>query len=343
MWLVERYEHRIHEGLHSWAGEHAQAYPDLFEQLPINPEDYPYQHVLTRHIAGNTLPSGMINEIAQNLDPRYVDIAASIDADQPNILRIGELIASGKNVILGTGHDELIDIAFVLTRLRTTLDSLGYRFDVGIIVNSIIKYLGVKLDGQVIPALDVLGYAADDIFVNIPSTQSGRQKIPIPKRAVSAHNSAVTNLHLAKRLEATGKKRERGGKKVTLPPMLLGIALSGTVTKSLDQEAYAKLIDQDEDVVWVPEELRDRTRVIGRASNRLVKITQLGMTVPAASNLTAGKISVRFGEVPFYVNSESKLDETMQRIVDLEQLDDLDHFRVYDKLGNLPVKRLVSN
>lgn len=343
MRLIENYEHRIHEGLHGWAGEHAQSYPELFELLPIDTGQFPHQHVLTRHIAGNTLPAVMVDEIAANIDPRYPDISQSIDSDTANILRIGELMASGKNVILGTGHDELIDIAIILTKVRTALENMGYEFEIGIIVNSIVKYLGVKLDEQVLPALDVLGYAADHIYVNIPSTQSGRQKIPIPKRVVSAHNSAVTNLHIAKRLKATGKKREReGGKKEILLPMLLGIALSGTVSKPLDVEAYQKMIKEDKDVVWIPQELRERARVIGRVSHKLTTITSLGMTVPTASNLTPGAVSVRFFDAPLYVNSPDKLDETMQRIADLEQLDDSEHFHVYDKLGNLPVKRLIK-
>ena len=80
---IKKYEHEIHEGLHTWAEEHADANPDIFVTLDIDPVTYPYQAVGIRKISGNPLNPDDIDRIAFDLDERYSGISRSISTDTP--------------------------------------------------------------------------------------------------------------------------------------------------------------------------------------------------------------------------------------------------------------------
>ena len=70
--------------------------------------------------------------------------------------------------------------------------------------------------------------------------------------------------------------------------------------------------------------------------------TRRGLTVPVASKLELGNTHVNFSSIPLAVHTEVKFDKMMSALIDLEAASDPLHHHVYDRLGTLPVRRLVE-
>ncbi len=333
---IKRYEQEIHQGLHSWAEEHAEANPDIFVTLDIDPVKYPYQAVGVRKVTGNPISPDDIDKIAFDLDVRYGGISRSISSDGRGLKRIGELLNDNNNVVLATGHSEIRDIGLIMASLRSELVKRNYEFDTGIIVNAMVKYLGVKVGDNVLPALDVLGLAADETYVNIPNTNSAKDKIPIPRRVISFHNHAMVEYDINGRFKNTIKKDQR--------PMLLAVAMSGTVIKPLDVEKYeSKLIAGADHIPYISEVFRHKTMVSGEVGHGILRIMKNAITVPSVSNLRRSNISVDLSDSPVAVRSREQLDAVLETINKMEAKSDPEHNYVYDRYGNLPVKRPRKN
>ena len=331
MSLVERYTDHIHHDLHTWAVEHAAIYPDIFVALDPDVDKYPDQHVNRRHIHGQTLDPFLIETIAADLDPRFVPLSQAIDNDPDAVTSTGEMLSAGINVVLGTGHSELLDMPFTLAKFKARLTHEGYVFRTAVIANSMIKYLGVRMGGEIIPATTVLGYAVDDIFTNLPTSVSAKQRMTIPPRVVSAYNNALVTHEIIRYLRSSRKVGEAS---------LFGVALSGTVRKPLDVAEYEIMVGAGKDVLAIPEGDRERTLVAGRVSKGLLRMTGIAhtMTVPVAAQLSSDNAQFATGNA-VHVSGMGKLDSIMGTINDLEQGFDDEHFYVYDAKGNLPTKK----
>jgi hypothetical protein len=326
MKLIDRYASQIQADQHIWAAEHANANPHLFELLPINPEHYPHQEVSEHTITGSPLDPEIVDGIAADIEPRYPEISWATQKNEKPLTIMGEILDSKQNVVFGTDHVELVDIAFLTVKAATTLKRQGYVFDTSIIVNGMVKFLGVKMKEGLIPATDLLTLAFDEIYLNIPNTTSGKNKMTIPKRVITSYNHLVLDHGIEKRL----KKSRAIGR-----AMLLGTALPGTVNKPLDIEKYRS----GENGVDIPADKQGSTLVIGRANTGMLRFMDHGLTMLATTRLEPGDVHVQISDIPLSVHTKDKLDTAMQKITAMQQALDPEHYHVYDVDGSLPVLR----
>lgn len=329
MELLERHGPKIQQDLRAWAEEHVALHPNLFELLPADPIAYPHQQIFEHTAHGSPLSeAALINGIARDIDPRYDALSDAMAENQDAVELIGEILKSGQNVILGTDHAELIDIALVLVRLKTNLIQLGYEFDTSIIINKMVSYLGVRVDGSIIPATDLLGWAIDEVYMSIPSTASSKIKMTVPKKALRAYNEHMITHGIVKRQEQSAK---------TGRAMLLGVAMSGTVNKPLDASRYIQTETFEDSQINDP--YRRVVMVIGQASLGIVRVLENGLTIPATAQLSETDCKVSIPAHPYSIRDQIDLNKFMHNLAKLQEKNSPDHCIVYDEKGNLPVLR----
>lgn len=327
MEIPDRHAAQIHEELHSWAAEHAGSHPKLV-LLDIDPVRYPHQQIGIHTIKSTPLEPQYLDSVAQDIDSRYDFIPVDNEENEPAMQLMGEILDSHQNVVLGTDHMELIDIALLAARVKSKLHRAGYTFDSAIIVNKMVAYLGVEMDESVVPATEVLGQAFDETYLSIPNTPSAKNRMGLPEKVISGYNDLVLRLGIEHRL----KKSHRIGKAV-----LLAAAFPGTVNKALDVRAYEEL--EEDPSVMIPWQDRPNTLVIGRANTGMLRFTAKALTVVACTQLKGStkNIGVHFSAVPYSIRSKEKLDLAMQRISAMQNQSDPEHNYVYDENGDLPV------
>ena len=331
MRILERYEAQIHESLHDWASEHTNSHERL-TLLPIDPDTYKYQRVLEHTIHGNPLDPAVLDSVAQSIDSRYMELGQKIDED-PKPLRIAKAVLDSKqNLIIGTGHEELIDIGLFMAHVTSTLRHRDTVLDSSLMANKMAAYLGVKMDdGEVVPAPDILALAFNETYLTLPVTQSSKDKLSIPKRVIRAYNQIVLERGIVQRLKAT----PRLGKS-----MILGAALSGTVTKQLNVDEYAHKHESEDEIVSIKPSQQADSLVIGRANTGTLKFMSHALTMIAATQLRKEDIQAKISDEPLYIGDKEKLDDAMEAIATIKDKQDPTHHYVYDKYGNLPVTRM---
>jgi len=327
MEILERHAAQIHEELHLWAAEHARSHPRLV-LLDIDPERYRHQQINIHTIQSEPLEPQYIDPVAQKIDSRYDLIPVDNEENEPAMLLMGEILDSNQNVVLGTDHMELVDIALLAAKVTSKLRQAGYVFDSAIIVNKMVAYLGINLDDSIVPATDVLGLAFDETYLSIPNTASAKNRMSLPKKVITSYNDLVIRHGIEQRL----KKSNRIAKAV-----LLAAAFPGTVNKPLDVRAYEELMKELS--VKIPREDRPDTLVIGRANTGMLRFTAHALTVVACTQLngSAEDIKVHFSNIPKSIRTKVKLDNAMDQITDMQNLSDPEHHYVYDVNGDLPV------
>lgn len=330
MEILERYAHELQTDLHAWAKEHVDENPHLFTLLDIDQDRYPDQRMSVHTIKGvkgdDRLPPEVMNSIATKVDKRYEEISRLVDSKEKILELAGETLESCQNVILGTDHGELIDIALESIKLKSALMQRGYDFETGMIVNKMVTFLGVKYDDEIVPATNLLKLGIEELYLNIPNTNSSRIKMNTPKKVQREFNERMMLHGVTNRLKSSSKIGKA---------MLLGIALSGTVNKPLVLEKYMENPNYPE----IGENMPENTRVIGRASIGLLKILSLGFTLPASAMLEGEEMKVNISDRPLFVNKDTKLNLVMNRIAMLQQENDPLHHYIYDINGDLPVKK----
>ncbi len=330
MEILEKYSHELQTDLHAWAKEHVSQNPQLFTLLSIDPDEYPDQRISEHTIRGDDrLPPEVINSIATDVDKRYEGISRAVDSNEKSLELLGETLESGQNVIFGTDHGELIDIALLLVKIKSALLQKGYDFETSMIVNKMVTFLGVKYNDEIVPATNLLRLGIEELYLNIPNTHSSKLKMNVPKKVQREFNERMMLHGVTSRLKSSRKI----GKS-----MLLGVALSGTVNKPLDHEKYMESPNYPE----IGENMPENSRVIGRANIGLLKIMGLGLTLPASAMLEGDEMKVNISDRPLYVNTKEKLDLVMQRIAKLQQENDPLHQYIYDINGDLPVLKSTT-
>jgi len=326
MEILDRYVDKMHRQLHTWAEEHTASHPRLV-LLDIDPEKYPHQHTGIHTIKSTPLEPQYLDPIAQDIDNRYDYIPVDSPENEPAMELIGEILDSRQNIVLGTDHMELVDIALLATKVNSQLHRAGYMFDSAIIVNKMIAYLGVDMQGSIMTATEVLGQAFDEIYLSIPHTSSAKGRMSLPKNVITNYNDLVIRHGIEQRL----KKSHRIGKAV-----LLAAAFPGTVNKELDVSTYEKIKDPSVAIEWAD---RPKTLVIGRANTGMLRFTAHALSVVACSQLDgpAKDIQVHFSRDPLSIRTKEKLDKAMGLITEMQNLSDPEHNYVYDVNDDLPV------
>jgi hypothetical protein len=166
----------------------AQAHVDASEgYLHLLEPGRPDQDPSVFLVAGKRQPA---DELEQLMNACYPLSSALIDqtATYAETLEDTEkALAEHKNVMLATTHNDLTDIAKALGAFSVVLERRGADFKTATITGKIVTYLGVELEGQIIPMTDVLRAGCDDLFLNLPKTTSTTDS-GIPEQYMNLHN-----------------------------------------------------------------------------------------------------------------------------------------------------------
>lgn len=330
MKFIEKYEAQIHEDLHNWAAEHTNSHERLV-LLPIDPTKYPHQRIMEHTVHSQPLEPIALDPLVAQIEPRYPEFIEAVE-ENPKSLRIaGAILNSRQNLIVGTDHQELIDIALLMAYLSSSLRQKGTSFSSGLIANKMAAYLGVEMEKNVVvPLTDVLGMAFDEVYLTLPASQSAKERLSLPRQFASRVNKTVVEKGIIMRLKTT----RRLGK-----AMLLGAALTGTVNKELDESAYKPFGE----IEYIPQKEIEHTQVLGRANIGVLAFMKNSLTMVAGTQLEKGNIKVTIADEPLYIDSKELLESAMQKIAIIRSEQDPSHYYVYDSVGNLPVKKSHAN
>ncbi len=111
-------------------------------------------------------------------------------------------------------------------------------------------------------------------------------------------------------------------------PMLLGVAMPGTINKPLNA---AKYVSQE-----IPLETRQITTVVGQISFGTVDFMKHALSYATITRM-GDKTDVRIDPIPINVRTPEDVSRLAQKLLHLLSQRDPDVNYVYDRLGQLPV------
>ncbi|MEI7632298.1 MAG: hypothetical protein WCJ60_03175 [bacterium] len=310
--IIKERQVAIQNQLQGIAQKHADRSNGMFTVLPIDQDTYPGQSLLDSYVKGNPIDPAYSDELASAIDKRYKPFKTFMDNKEQStssLLRIGETLASGQNVINGSDHAELIDIALSQLAITNSLKQRGYTFNTGIIVSKMVDFLGVSVDGNTIPARVLFEQAFDRTYLTVPRSASTKGKFD--ELSIKAYNKHVRSV-----IAGDLNRRPRSNK----IPMLLGAALPGTVNKFRN--------------LPVDKNSAEKTLVIGHVSDGILSFSNFALTYATAVRLD--KPDLYIDDVGFSLRQPEHITSFMGRMVlNLQKLDDETY--VYDMSGDLPV------
>lgn len=322
--ILPKTQFEIQESLHTIAAKHVDRSNGFLQLLPIDVEAYPGQAITNPIIKSQgTLSPSDADNTAAKIDPRYIDLVRAYDdytsIDSPTYFRfhnIQNAVNAGENIINGTDHAELVDILFshlhFVNRLRQSQEvksrELGENPEKtalrsGIIISKMIDFLAVDIEGLTVPVRDLLALGIDKTYLTIPRTNSSDGIFE--KGAVKTYNKFVrTEISTDLRKRAFSNRR----------PMVLGVALPGTVNKRSKTN---------------PDEI-----VIGRANDAIVGFSKDALLVTSAVRMREKDSQVFIDEQMTNIYKSQQLHETLGRLAhSLSIMDDESY--VYDQNGTM--------
>ncbi len=317
MSYIKNAELAMMEELHGIAQKHEGSHPMLVT-LDIDPEKYPGQRMTHTSIngEGKVLDPDIGATIANDIDTRFPaleNVFAETYEESDGINRLIELLKGGNNVINGTDHAELIDIALSHLALSYTIKRADIPHRSGLIVSKMVDFLGVKLGDEPTPARELFELGFDRTYLTIPRTLSTDGKFNEQHMKLYNKAASLNVTHDMERHRAIGKKQK------SAPPMLIGVALPGTVNKELAGD-------------------RHKTKVIGRVSEGILKFTGIEKTETIATAIRLEEENPRFfiDNLPMRVTDKEDIPRLMGRLITgIETIDG--GVYTYDEDGNLPV------
>jgi hypothetical protein len=321
--LLPKTQREIQESLHLIAEKHAARSDGFLELLPIDPEEYPGQAITNYMIKSDSvLEPNQADTFAAGVEPRYPDLIRAFDeyTDENSetfsrFYNIAQAVQAGENIVNGTDHAELVDIIFshlhFVNRLRRSQEAkareLGdkpekHALRSGLIVSKMIDFLGVNAYGTITPVRNLLELGFDRTYLTIPRT--GNSESLFEKGAIKTYNRVV-------RSEISGDFRKRPFS--NRHPMVLGVALPGTVNKqSLDDPEVS---------------------VIGRANEGILDFAKDALTVMTAIRMRNSGSNMYIDELMENLYSAQKLHSAVGRLtVAIGELDGKKY--IYDEFGN---------
>jgi hypothetical protein len=304
------------ETLHGIASDHAGTSHEKLVLLDLDPERYPGQNLNQTTIKAPRnypLTPEAASAIANDIDPRYEaleSIFTETFESSNGISRIIEQIKSNNNVINGTDHAEIVDIALSHLALTGTIRRQGINFRSALLVSKMVDFLGVDMHGGIVPVRDVLGWGFDLTYLTIPrsiSTEGIFENEDLRK-----YNGDVRK-HIAddmRRDTILNKRKD---------PILLGVALPGTVNKPL--------LDSENGEI-----------VVGRVNNGILDFTDIDNTETIATSIRLSLKNARYfvDDLPMRLSNQSDITKLVGRLIaGMTQLDN--GLYVYDEDGDLPV------
>lgn len=196
--------------------------------LENNPNKYMFQNPLLYQVAGTPIPLDQADTISPVAQKGYLEERNRLFNDPEvtdTIENIGKLVKKGKNIVVITPHDQLIDIVMALLVIRDMLLLAGQSYEpksTSIILSKMVTRIQYTVEGLVIPAIDVIKLFCDDIYLSFPKTNTSSEKIKnLPESLINRNNSLLTS--------AISHQFYEGG-------ALLGLAATGTTRRTLDDK-----------------------------------------------------------------------------------------------------------
>lgn len=351
------------EALQANAAEHASRSKGLLVAYPIDWDNrsqglyVPGEKHISRVVtAGNPVedPSTM-HSLAEKVEPTYAGMRALADQDteiSEAVDAIAREVDNNQNVFLGLGHNELMDAAFsalyVSARLRQRPKPALHRS--GIVVSKGMDFLGINTRSlklsmeemdqfafnyslpirpdRTIHILDFLRLGFNSIYRSIPDTATFAALREDELQLVIDHN--------------IGMFRQMYADKKTMPPMLLAVAMSGSLTKVLDVVEYLKKKDLACYSSY-PEigevNPTDVVEVAGRIAPAVSKFMRKCVSFAGGSGINSdGLTQLKIDPTPMEVNKPEDLPKFIGHLVAVLGQTTPNRL-VLDMNGTLPVNR----
>lgn len=304
--------------LHTIAAGHAGVSHERLVLLDLDPERYPGQRLSETTIrAGKDGPlkPEYASAIANDIDPRYPALEHLFlkrHHETAGLQRIIELARGGNNVINGSDHAELVDIAFSHLALAGIVKrSVNVR--TGIVLSKMADFLGIEMDNGIVPVRELLALGFDRSFLTIPRTQSTEGKFDDDD--LSDYNQKVRK-KMASALDRKSFLNKRQA------PFLLGIALPGSVNKPLLHEGEEEIT------------------VIGHVADGTLSVTSVPNTEVVATSIRLDAEDPKFfiDELPMRLETHDDIVRLMGRMVaGIQALDGGNY--IYDENGDQPTRK----
>lgn len=329
--LLPKTQREIQESLQKVAAKHAERSGGFLELLPIDTEQYPGQSITQSVIKSEgTLSPNEADTFAVGVEPRYEDLIRAYNdytaEDSPTFSRfynIQQAVNAGVDIVNGTDHAELVDIIFshlhFVNRLRRGQEKkaieLGekpekHQLRSGLIVSKMVDFLGVNAHGTMTPVRNLLTLGFDKTYLTLPNTASSEGLFE--EKARKGYNRWV-------RSEISSDFRKRAFS--NRHPMVLGVALPGTVNKPM-------LSNPD-------------TAVVGRVNEGILEFTAEALTVISAVRMREQGSQIYIDDILENLYSAPRLHNAMGRLsLALEMLDGHDY--IYDRDGDIPTTEPAS-
>jgi hypothetical protein len=345
----------ILDAFYESAQTHAEASDGLFVAYPPDPAKFEYHSLEPKE--DNILVKGKplrvkrthgrrdtmalvesTDFLATIIDPRYEalpEITRQYDRDTRHLTHVGEVLQVGQNVLYGTDHAEFRDLAFAALNFSNRYRENHIRHRSAMIASKAIDFLGVRLealgsadsvaqsvrnmgievepDGTV-KVRNFLARAVDRLYLTVPATDTFkpiRAKYP---GVIKAFNDKSTG-----ELSADMERRRI----LRHAPMLLVVAMPGTVNKRIDQQAYILGLEAGIPYDTYPEitknDLLDHIEVIGRFSDKVSAFGGKALSFAASIRLEGVVPRIAIDPYHEYLNSPEALQRFGHRLVDLVQ------------------------
>ncbi len=368
--ITEKAQAEIAEAFYANAQSNANASNGLLIAYEPDFKRFPYQSISIQHdrrlIKGNPLDPDSAFAVAEVVDKRCKGLEDAIEqADSENgaLTMAEQVVDAGSNVLFGTDHLEIVDIAYFACGVSAFLRKRQAAHRSGLILSKAASdYMGVDvknlaseslpyevikdylealnltiLEDGTVPVRDFLKLAVDMQFLVIPNTESFSGLRGMQAEAVQLHNWEVKSdisAHMSKRRL---KSRD---------PLVLYVAMPGTKTKKLDTQKYWQNMQIPDYHRTIPEHLPtniDDINVIGKFADKITDFTAGALTFASTLRLrTDHQPLVKVNAHPIHIDTVDRVNSFASRLIEL--VDSIDGTTsVYDMNNRdrrLPTKKL---
>lgn len=206
------------------------------------------------YVAGNPLPTEVVDQAAEKIAPGYMGARERMFADERSSAifdQAYELLDSGESVVINTLHvRDLRDIAvaqkaadgFLLAKHQQRLgegpDYQERSWQTLISVNKAMAWAGVFLEGQKVGVIPTVSILDNHILLPWPITESSQaERGKLPESALRWNNRSVRRLaNILMGREAPDDLDDK-----VVPPQLAAIALTGTTRLATEEGGKSKV------------------------------------------------------------------------------------------------------
>lgn len=367
--LTERVQADIAEAFYENAQINAKASNGLLVAYEPDFRRFPYQSLSIQHdrrmVKGHPISPEDAFDVAEVVDKRCRGLERSFkEADDENgvITTAEQLVDAGSNVIFGTDHLEIVDIAYFACGMSATLRKKGAQHRSGLILSKaasdymgvdiknlateklpfefIKSYLGTLglevLEDGTIPVRNFLKLAVDLQFLTIPNTESFSGLRDMQQDAIRLHNAEVKS-------DITSQMSKRRLK--ARPPLALYVAMPGTKTKKLDTAQYWQNMQIPSYHRTIPEHLPtnvDDIDVIGKFADKVTDFTSGALAFASTMRLRNNeRPTVKVDTSPIHIDTVERLNTFAGKLIRL--VDSVDGttsvYDMNDRDRRLPTKK----